>query len=326
MFSKDIGIDLGTANTLIYVKEKGIVAREPSIVAINVHTLEIIAVGNQAKNMIGRTPKSITTIRPLKDGVISDFDIASEMISFFIKNNTHNFLFSRPRLVICIPSGVTEVERRAVENAAQQAGAGFVVLIEESIAAALGAGLPADLPIGNMIVDIGGGTSEIAVVSLGDIVISRSLRVAGDKFDQAIIMSIKENHNLIIGEGTAENIKIAIGSMTPYEDEIIIKGRDFTTGLPKDTMVKSDEIRIALQKPILEIINSIREVLSQTPPELSADIFERGIYISGGGAMLKGLEDMIANETKIPVKLVDEPLDCVAKGTGKALNFVFSKE
>lgn len=321
MLSKDIGIDLGTANTLVFVKGKGIVTREPSVVAVDVRNDMVLAVGTQAKEMIGKTPGSIVAVRPLKDGVIADFDITSSMLKYFIKNTVKHSFFSKPKVVVCIPSGVTEVERRAVEDAAKQAGAGNVELIEEPMAAAIGAGLPVAEPTGSMVVDIGGGTSEVAVISLGDIVTACSVRVAGDKFDEAIISYVKRKYNLLIGERTAETIKISIGSAVPYEDEseVEIKGRNLLDGLPKNITITSAEVREALLDPIGSIVEAVKTTLENTPPELSADIIDRGIMLTGGGALLRGIDKLISDETHMPVKIAERPLDCVADGTGKSL-------
>lgn len=329
MFSKDIGIDLGTANTLVFVKNKGIVMREPSVVAVDVNSDTVLAVGVQAKDMIGRTPGSIVAVRPLKDGVIANFDITATMLKYFIKKTAKpNMLSKRPRVVVCIPSGVTEVERRAVEDAAHQAGAREVELIEEPMAAAIGAGLPVSDPTGSMIVDIGGGTSEVAVISLGDIVTSRSVRVAGNKFDEAIISYVRRKHNLLIGERTAENVKIQIGSAFPYQDEssVEIKGRNLIDGLPKNVSISSAEIREALEDSVHSIIEAIKVTLENTPPELSADIIDHGITLTGGGALLRGLDQLIAQQTKIDVHVAESPLDCVADGTGKRLEIVMPRE
>ncbi len=322
-FQKDVAIDLGTANTLVCVKGRGIVMREPSVVAIDSQTEAVIAVGKEAKDMIGRTPDSITAVRPLKDGVIADFDITSEMLKHFIKKAVKPGLFSKPRIIICMPSGVTEVERNAVEDAAYQAGGKYVELIEEPMAAAIGAGLPVDEPYGSLVVDIGGGTSEVAVISLGDIVTSCSVRVAGDKFDEAIINYVKKEYNLIIGERTAEAVKIGIGSAFPYEDEksILIKGRNMADGLPKDVTVSADEIRDALAEPLMTIVDAIKSTLEKTPPELSADIIDSGITLTGGGSMLRGIDMLIMQQTGMPVRLASKPLECVAIGTSRKLGF-----
>lgn len=322
MFSKDIGIDLGTANTLVYMKNKGIVMREPSVVAVDVRTDSVLAVGTQAKDMIGRTPGSIVAVRPLKDGVIADFDITATMLNRFIKKVIKTSAFSKPRVIICIPSGCTEVERRAVEDAARQAGAKQVELIEEPMAAAIGAGLPVEDPAGSMVVDIGGGTAEVAIISLDDIVTACSVRVAGDKFDESIMQYVKKKYNLLIGERTAEEIKIKIGSAYPYEGEgsMQIKGRNLVDGLPKDVVISAAEVRDALADPLSVIIEAIKTTLEQTPPELSADIIDNGIMLTGGGALLRGLELLVAQETGMPVHVAERPMDCVVDGTGRRLN------
>ncbi len=321
MFGKEIGIDLGTANTLVFAKGKGIVKREPSVVAVDIRNDTVLAVGSQAKEMVGRTPRSIIAVRPLKDGVIADFDVTASMLKYFISKTVKSMFFSRPRVVICIPSGVTDVERRAVEDAAKQAGAGVIDLMEEPMAAALGAGLPIFEPVGNMVVDIGGGTSEVAVISLGDIVTSTSERIAGDKLNEAIISHIKRKHNIVIGECTAENVKIKIGSAIPYDDEeeMDIKGRDIIDGLPKDVTVTSKEIREALSYPLTRIVEAVKNTLENTPPELSADIIERGIMMTGGGALLRGIDTLISESINMPVFIAENPLDCVVDGAGKCL-------
>ncbi len=324
MFSKDIGIDLGTANTLVYMRGKGIIIREPSVVAVDVKMDRVRYVGQEAKDVIGRTPGSIVPVRPLKDGVIADFDMTTSMLQEFIRKALKGRAFagSRVRVIICIPSGVTAVERRAVKEATQNAGAKRVSIIEEPMAAAIGAGLPVADPTGSMIVDIGGGTSEVAVISLGGIVTSRSVRVAGDEFDSSIINYIKKKYNLLIGERTAENIKIAIGSAYPYADNepsMDIKGRNLLNGLPENITVTSEEIREALSEPLSHVIEAIKVTLEKTPPELAADIIDQGIMLAGGGALLKGLDLLIHAETGMPVKVAERPLDCVADGTGKVL-------
>ncbi len=324
-FSKDIGIDLGTANTLVCMKGKGIVMREPSVVAVDIRNDTVLAVGQQARDMIGRTPGSIVAVRPLKDGVIADFDITATMLKHFIRKAAKPSLFSKPRIIICMPTGVTEVERRAVESAAVQAsGSKNIMLIEEPMAAAIGAGLPVDEPTGSMVVDIGGGTSEVAVISLGDIVTACSVRVAGDKFDEAIVTYIKKKYNLLIGDRTAEEIKIAIGSAYPYPEEkdMLIKGRSLESGLPKDITITAEEIRDALADPLMVIIDAIKDTLEKTPPELSADIIDHGIMLTGGGAMLRGIDRLVMQETGMPVHVADRPLDCVVAGTGKRLGGV----
>ena len=334
MFTRDIGVDLGTANTLVCVKGKGIIMREPSVVAYDVTNDAVRAVGREAKEMIGRTPGSIVAVRPLKDGVIADFDVTVAMLKRFINVALKGSFFSRVRMVICIPTGVTEVESRAVYDAAKQAGAYDVDLVEEPMAAAVGAGLPVCEATGNMIVDIGGGTSEIAVISLGDIVTAQSLRIAGDDLDEAIIHYIRKKHNLLIGERTAEQIKIDIGSAKPYEGEtsIEIKGRNVVDGLPKNVVITSAEVRDAMVDPITQIIDAIRSTLEKTPPELSADIIDSGITLTGGTALLRGLAELIAEETGMPVTVAPNPLDCVVLGTAKRLeadsgfrNYVFRR-
>ena len=321
IFAKDIGIDLGTANTLVHVKGKGIVIREPSVVAINKNTKAILAVGDDAKSMIGRTPGDIVAIRPMKDGVIADFDVTQNMLKYFTRRAMGTGFISKPRVVICVPSGVTEVEKRAVEDATLAAGAKEAYLIEEPMAAAIGADLPVEEPSGSMIVDIGGGTSEVAVISLGGIVTSKSLRVAGDEFDTAIVLFVKKEYNLMIGERTAEQIKITIGNafLKPKEEYMEVRGRDLITGLPKNVTLSSSEINEALKEPINAIIDSIKFTLEKTPPELAADIMDKGIMLGGGGALLSGLDKLIKEETGMPVTIAENPLDCVAIGTGKVL-------
>ena len=323
LFSLDIGIDLGTANTLVFVKGKGIVIREPSVVAVDqkYNPPRVVAVGTEAKEMIGRTPGSITAVRPLKDGVIADFDITANMLETFLKKACGNSMFSRPRVVICIPSGVTEVERRAVREATLKAGARQVSVIEEPMAAAIGAGLPISEPTGSMIVDIGGGTAEIAVISLGGIVASRSVRMAGDMFDQAIIAFIKRKYNLLIGERTAEQIKIEIGSAYPMDPEMTleIKGRNLVDGLPKNVVVHSEDVREALLECLVKITSAIKETLERTPPELSADIIDHGITLTGGGALLRGLAKRFTEKVNIQFHVAEDPLRAVARGTCIAL-------
>lgn len=321
MFTKDIGIDLGTANTLVYMRGKGIIIREPSVVAVDTRTDRAKYVGQEAKDVIGRTPGSIVAVRPLKDGVIADFEITTTMLQEFIRKALKGSLFTKARVIICIPSGVTAVERRAVKEAAENAGAKRVNIIEEPMAAAIGAGLPVSEPQGSMIVDIGGGTSEVAVISLGGIVTSRSVRIAGDAFDTAIINYIKKKYNLLIGERTAENVKIAIGSAYPIENEaqMEIKGRNLLNGLPENITVTSDEIREALAEPLSHVIEAIKVTLEKTPPELAADIIDQGITLAGGGALIRGLDKLINKETGMPVYVAETPLDCVADGTGKVL-------
>ena len=321
-FSKDIGIDLGTANTLVCLKGKGIILREPSVVAVDTRTDEVLAVGARAKEMIGRTPGSIVAVRPLNDGVIADYMVTAKMLQHFIKSSVKPGFLSRQRVVICLPTGVTEVERKAVEDAAYQAGARPPVnLIEEPMAAAIGAEMPVDEPTGSLVVDIGGGTSEVAVISLGDIVTSCSVRVAGDKFDEAIQSYIKKKYNLLIGERTAEEIKIKIGSAFPCdtEESIVTKGRNLVDGLPKDITVTADEIRSALSDPLSVIVDAVRTTLEKTPPELSADVIDRGIVLTGGGALLRGIDMLIMQQTGMPVRIAPNPLDCVVNGAGKRL-------
>ncbi len=322
MASKDVGIDLGTANTLVHVKGRGIVVREPSVVAVNKETRQVLAVGDAAKDMLGRTPGNITAIRPMKDGVIADYDITQKMIKYFISKACPKSGFFKPRVIVCIPSGVTEVEKRAVEEAVMQAGAREAYLIEEPMAASIGAGLPVDEPMGSMVVDIGGGTTEVAVISLGGIVTSVSLRKAGDALDDAIVQYIKKNNNLMIGERTAEEIKMVLGSAYPIEEnnEIEVRGRDLITGLPKTILLTTAEVREALSEPVEAIVEAIKTTLEKTPPELAADIIERGIMLTGGGALLKGLDRLITAETGMPVMIAEAPLDCVAIGTGTVLN------
>lgn len=320
-FAKDIGIDLGTANTLVYLKGKGIILREPSVVAVNKSEGKILKVGNEAKEMIGRTPGNVVAIRPLKDGVIADFASTQAMLKYFIKK-AYPSSFFKPTVVVCIPFGVTEVERRAVEESVLSAGGKNAYLIEEPMAAAIGAGLPVSEPTGSMVVDIGGGTTEVAVISYGGIVASQSLRIAGDELDDDIVDYIKKEYNLMIGERTAEEIKFGIGSAYEYEDEdtMEVKGRDLISGLPRTVSLTSREIRGALSESIFAIVDAIKNTLEKTPPELAADVMNRGITLTGGGAMIRGLDVLIAEETGIPVYVADNALDCVALGTGLALS------
>jgi len=323
VFGQDIGIDLGTATILVYVKGRGIVLREPSVVAIDKNTNEVLAVGQEARKMLGRTPGNIIALRPLKDGVISDYTITEKMLKYFINKVCGKFIFS-PRIMICVPSRITEVEKKAVIDAANHAGARKVFLIEEPIAAAIGAGIDIGKPYGSMIVDIGGGTADIAVISLGGSVRSTSLKVAGDKFDEAIIRYIKKNRNIIIGERTAEDIKINVGCMYPktVTERMAVKGRDLTSGLPVEFEVTSEEIYEALQDSAEKIIEGVHSVLEETPPELAADISERGIYITGGGGLVDGLDKLIEEKTGISVMIAEDAQSCVAIGTGKALNHI----
>lgn len=321
LFSNDMGIDLGTATTLVYVKGRGIVLCEPSVVAIERGTNNVLAVGEEAKRMLGRTPGNIIATRPMKDGVIADFEIAERMLRYFIKKVHERRVLVRPRMVIAIPSGITEVEKRAVRDSALHAGAREVYLVEEPMAASIGVGMPIQEPAGNMIIDIGGGTTEIAVISLAGIVLARSIRVGGDEMDEAIIEYLRKTYNLMIGERTAEEIKIKIGSAYPLDEEMTmeVKGRDLVAGLPKTVTVNSEEIREAMQEPIKAIVELTRFTLEKTPPELSADLIERGIVLAGGGSLLRGIDRLIAEETELPVHIADEPLTAVALGTGKVL-------
>lgn len=320
--TNDIGIDLGTATTLVYVKGEGIVICEPSVVAIEKGTSHVLAVGEEAKRMLGRTPGNIVAIRPMKDGVITDFEITEAMLRFFIRKVRRRRFQLRPRILIAIPSGITEVEKRAVKESAERAGAREVFLIEEPIAAAIGVGLPIQEPIGNMVIDIGGGTTEIAVISLAGIVFSKSIRIGGDEMDEAIIEYLKKAYNLMVGERTSEEIKIKIGSAYPLEEEMSldVKGRDLVTGLPKTVTVTSEEIREALQEPLRAILEITKISLERTPPELASDLIDHGIVMAGGGSLLKGMDKLISEETGLPVHIADDPLTAVACGTGKVLN------
>ncbi|GAA0294840.1 rod shape-determining protein MreB [Gracilibacillus halotolerans] len=325
-FSQDLGIDLGTANTLVFVNNKGVVVREPSVVAINKKTGDIEAVGNDARNMIGRTPGNIAVIRPMMDGVIADYDTTAAMMKYYIKlaQRNRSSLAKKPDVMVCVPSGITMVEERAVIDATKQAGAKDAFPIAEPFAAAIGAGLPVWEPTGSMIVDIGGGTTEVAVVSLGGIVTSQSIRVAGNNMDEAITQYVKKKYNLMIGERSAESIKLEIGSAsgTNEKDEMDIRGRDLLTGLPQTITIQASEITLALKDTVTAIVDAVKNTLEETPPELSADVMDRGIVLSGGGALLNGLDKVISEETKIPVFIADEPLDCVAIGTGKSLKYL----
>jgi len=322
-FSRDIGIDLGTANTLVYVRDKGIVINEPSVVAINTKTGKVLAIGSDAKKMVGKTPMHIVANRPLVDGVVSDFEVTEQMLKYFIQK-VHQGMFTlipRPRVVIGIPSGCTEVERRAVEDATRNAGARQAFLVEEPMAAAIGARLPVQDASGSMIVDIGGGTTEMAVVSLGGEVVSRSLRVAGDELNEDIIQYARDEFNLLIGERRAEQIKIGIGSCWPLKDslEAKLRGRDLVTGLPKEVLINDNQVREALSRSIRTLVYNIKGTIEETPPELVADIMDRGIVLAGGGALLRGLDRLIARETQMPVKVADDPLTCVVRGAGMVL-------
>jgi rod shape-determining protein MreB len=319
---RDMAVDLGTANTLVYVRGRGIVLNEPSVVAINTNTGKIVAVGIEAKRMIGRTPGNIVAIRPLKDGVIADFDVTERMLRYFIQKVHKRRHFAKPRIVVAVPSGITGVEQRAVKDAGYQAGARRVYIIEEPMAAAIGAGLPVYEPTGNMVVDIGGGTTEVAIISLGGIVTSQSVRVGGDELDQAVITFSKKEYSLMLGERTAEEIKMAIGSAYPFgEDEphAEIRGRDLVSGLPKTIVISAEEVRRAIEEPVNAIVDAVKTTLDKCPPELSGDIMDRGIALTGGGALLKNLDERLREETGMPIHLVDNPLDSVVIGTGKCV-------
>ncbi|MCU0857722.1 MAG: rod shape-determining protein [Pontiellaceae bacterium] len=322
LFSSDIGIDLGTANTLVYVRDRGIVLREPSVVAVQAGTNRVLAVGDEAKRMLGRTPGNIVAIRPMKGGVIADFEITEAMLRYFIQKVHNRRRMVRPRVVVAVPSGITEVEKRAVKDSAFHAGARYVHLIEEPMAAAIGVGLPVQEPAGNMIVDIGGGTTEVALISLAGIVFSRSVRIGGDDMDEAIIQYLKREYNLLIGERTAEEIKISIGSAMPMGDETImeVKGRDQVAGLPKTLTISSEEIRGALKDPVAGIVDAVRITLDRCPPELASDLVDRGMVMAGGSSLLRGLNKLIADNTGLPVHIADDPLSAVAEGTGVVLH------
>jgi rod shape-determining protein MreB len=317
---RDMAVDLGTANTLVYVRGRGIVLSEPSVVAVDAHTGDVHAVGMEAKRMLGRTPGTIQAIRPLKDGVIADFDVTEQMLRHFIQK-VHQNRFAHPRVVVCVPSGVTGVEKRAVEEACLAAGARQAYLIEEPMAAAIGAGLPVSEPTGSLIVDIGGGTSEVAVISLGGIVVSQSIRVGGDEMDDALVNHCKAVHKLMIGQQTAEEVKLEAGSAVPMTEEIAteIRGRDIVSGLPKTVMLRSEEIREALEEPISQIVGAVKETLDRTPPELAGDIMDRGITLAGGGALLHGMAQRLRDECQMPAQLAESPLTCVAVGSGRSL-------
>lgn len=321
-FSNDMGIDLGTASTLVYIKNQGIVLCEPSVVAIQAGTSNVLAVGDEAKRMLGRTPGNIIAIRPMRNGVIADFEITEAMLRYFIKKVHNSRRLVRPRMVIAIPSGITEVEKRAVKDSALHAGAREVYMIEEPVAAAIGVGLPIQEPSGSMIIDIGGGTTEMAVISLAGIVFSKSIRTAGDEMDEAIINYLKKTYNLMIGERTAEEIKMKIGSAYPLDEELSmeVRGRDLVAGLPKMITVSSEEIRESLAEPVAQIVEAIRITLERTPPELSADLMEKGLILAGGGSLLRGLDKLISEETGLPVHIAEDPLTAVALGTGKVLS------
>src|ERR671915_818152 len=318
---RDMAVDLGTANTLVYVRRKGVLLDEPSVVALNDTTGEVLAVGHEAKRMIGRTPDHITAIRPLEDGVIADFDATEQMLRFFIQQVHRRRYFAKPRMVICVPSGITAVEQRAVKEAGYQAGARQVYIIEEPMAAAIGAGLPVHEPTGNMVVDIGGGTTEVAVISLGGIVTAQSIRVGGDELDESIINYIKKEYSLMLGERTAEEIKMAIASAFPMPDEpqAEIRGRDLVTGLPKTILVSAEEIRRAIEEPVNAIVDAVKNTLDKTPPELASDIMDKGIVLAGGGALLRGLDERLKHETGMPLHIAEDPLFAVAIGSGECL-------
>ena len=322
LFSNDMGIDLGTATTLVYIKNQGVVLCEPSVVAIQSGTSRVLAVGEEAKRMLGRTPGSIVAIRPMRNGVIADFEITESMLRHFIKKVHNSRRLVRPRMVIAIPSGITEVEKRAVKDSALHAGAREVYMIQEPIAAAIGVGLPIEEPHGNMIIDIGGGTTEMAVISLAGVVFSKSIRIAGDEMDEAIINYLKKTYNLMIGERTAEEIKIKIGSAYPLDEEMTmeVKGRDLVSGLPKMITISSEEVRESFAEPLAQIVEAVRITLERTPPELSADLIERGLVLAGGGALLRGMDKLISEETGLPVHLAEDPLTAVVLGTGKVLS------
>ncbi len=321
LVGRDMAIDLGTANTLVYVRGRGIVLNEPSVVAINTTTSTVVAVGTRAKSMIGRTPSNIVAIRPLKDGVIADFETTERMLRYFIHAVQRRRRFSQPRIVVCVPSGITGVEQRAVKDTAYAAGARKVYIVEEPMAAAIGAGMPVHEATGNMIVDIGGGTTEVAVISLGGVVTSQSIRIGGDELDQSIMTHVKKQYGLMLGERTAEEIKMAIGSAWPREDEpsAEIRGRDLVSGLPKTIVVTSEEVRDAVDEPVKDIIDAVRGTLDKCPPELAGDIMDRGIMLAGGGALLRGLDDRLRHETGMPVSLADNPLHAVALGAGRCV-------
>ncbi|MDF9716294.1 rod shape-determining protein [Nocardioides sp. ChNu-153] len=322
VIGRDMAVDLGTANTLVYVRGKGVLLDEPSVVALNTQTQEILAVGHEAKRMIGRAPDTITPVRPLKDGVIADFEACEQMLRYFIQRVHKRRYLAKPRLVVCVPSGITAVEQRAVKEAGYQAGARRVYIVEEPMAAAIGAGLPVHEATGNMVVDVGGGTTEVAVISLGGIVTSLSIRTAGDDLDQAVIAWMKKEHSLLMGERTAEEIKQTVGSAFPSstgEPEVEVRGRDLVSGLPRTVTVGASEIRKALEEPVQAIVDAVRTTLDQTPPELAGDIMDRGIVLTGGGALLRGLDDRIRHETGMPVHLADDPLTSVALGAGRCV-------
>ncbi|MDR3256496.1 MAG: rod shape-determining protein [Endomicrobium sp.] len=321
LFSNDMGIDLGTASVLVFVKGQDIVLREPSVVAMERDTKRVLAIGVEAKKMLGKTPSNIVAIRPLRNGVIADFEATEKMIRYFIKKVHNKKTLLHPRVVIGVPSGITEVERRAVRESAEQAGAREVHLIDEPMAAAIGAGIPIQEPQGSMIIDVGGGTTEVAIISLGGMVVAKSLDVAGDKMDESVVQYFRRKYNLTIGENTAEEVKMKIGSVFPPEKELSmdVKGRDLLTGLPKTVNITSEEVRVSLSEPVRKIIEVVKNVLEETPPELAADLVDRGIILSGGGSLIKGLPELLSQETELPVNRADDPITCVARGTGAYL-------
>jgi rod shape-determining protein MreB and related proteins len=321
LIGRDMAVDLGTANTLVYVRGRGVLLNEPSVVALNSQTYEIVAVGHEAKRMLGRTPDSITAIRPMRDGVIADFESTEQMLRLFIQRVHRRRYFAKPRLVVCVPSGITSVEQRAVKEAGYQAGARRVYIVEEPMAAAIGAGLPVHEATGNMVVDVGGGTTEVAVISLGGIVTSLSIRTAGDDLDQAIVSWFKKEHSLLLGERTAEQIKVELGSAYPMPDEpeADIRGRDQVSGLPRTVSVTSADVRKALEEPLNQIVDAVRTTLDKTPPELAGDIMDRGLVLTGGGALLRGLDERLRFETGMPVHVADDPLHSIAMGAGKCV-------
>jgi rod shape-determining protein MreB and related proteins len=321
LFGNDMGMDLGTSNTLVYLKGKGIILKEPSVVAIDKNTKKVLAVGSEAKRMVGRTPSNIVAVRPLRNGVIADFEVTEQMIRYFIRKVNNKRSLMKPRIVIGVPSGITEVERRAVRESAEQAGAREVYLIDEPMAAAIGSNIAINDPSGSMIVDIGGGTTELAVISLGGLVLANSLRIAGDEFDESILQYFRKKYSLLIGERTAEEVKIKIGSVFPLKEELSmeVKGRDLISGLPKTILITSEEVRKALSEPMKSIVEIIKDTLEETPAELSADLVDKGIVLSGGGALLRGIADMISHETELPVTIAEDPLLCVAMGAGRYL-------
>ncbi len=326
-FGAEVGIDLGTASVLVFIKGKGVVLQEPSVVAIDKDTNRLLAVGEEARMMLGRTPSNIVAIRPLKDGVISDYEVTERMLRYFIHKTCGKKRFFKPRIVVCVPSGVTEVEKRAVKEAISEAGGGLTQLIEEPIAAAIGAGIDISKPDGNMIIDIGGGTTDVAVISLGGIVVSESIKIAGDKFDEGIVRYMRKKHNLLVGERTAEELKISIGTAFPKSKPVVkeCRGRDLISGLPKTIQITSEEMMEAMEEPVMAIADAVHAVLEKTPPELAADISNRGIVMTGGGALLEGMDKLIEQRTGIPTYIAEEPISCVAKGTGmslEALNFM----